>query len=84
MDSDSQHSHYTCCITVRDNSHYAVCTGISYLGLMLPGMLSGFIKDAVGYRMFFIIVMASCAITFLVTAFLKIDPYFGKNSDKTE
>lgn len=65
-------------------SHYAVCTGISYLGLMLPGMLSGFIKDAVGYRMFFIIVMASCAITFLVTAFLKIDPYFGKNSDKTE
>ena len=65
-------------------SHYAVCTGISYLGLMLPGMLSGFIKDAVGYRMFFIIVMASCAITFIVTAFLKIDPYFGKNSDKTE
>ena len=32
----------------------------------------------VGYRMFFIIVMACCAITFLVTAFLKIDPNFGK------
>lgn len=59
-------------------SHYAICTGISYLGLMLPGMISGYIKDAVGYRMFFIIVMASCIITFLVTAFLKIDPEFGK------
>ena len=59
-------------------SHYAICTGISYLGLMLPGMVSGYIKDAVGYQMFFVIVMASCAITFIVTAFLKIDPLFGK------
>lgn len=59
-------------------AHYAICTGISYLGLMLPGMVSGYIKDAVGYRMFFIIVMASCVITFIVTAFLKIDPEFGK------
>ena len=59
-------------------SHYSICTGISYLGLMLPGMLSGYIKDMVGYRVFFIIVMACCAITFAVTAFLKIDPDFGK------
>lgn len=58
-------------------SHYAICTGISYLGLMLPGMISGYIKDAVGYHSFFIIVMASCVITFIVTAFLKIDPEFG-------
>ena len=66
-------------------SHYAVCTGISYLGLMLPGMVSGYIKDAVGYRMFFIIVMASCAVTFLVTAFLKFDPQFGKRrNDNTD
>ncbi len=59
-------------------SHYSICTGISYLGLMLPGMVSGYLKDMVGYRLFFIIVMACCAITFLVTAFLKIDPDFGK------
>lgn len=62
-------------------SHYAICTGISYLGLMLPGMVSGYIKDAVGYQTFFIIVMASCIITFLVTAFLKIDPEFGKKKE---
>lgn len=59
-------------------SHYAVCTGISYLGLMLPGMLSGYLKDAMGYRLFFILVMALCAITFLVTLFIKVDPHFGK------
>lgn len=62
-------------------SHYAICTGISYLGLMLPGMVSGYIKDAVGYRMFFIIVMVSCIITFAVTAFLKFDPNFGKKTE---
>lgn len=59
-------------------SHYAICTGLSYLGLMLPGMVSGWLKDAVGYRTFFIVVMFLCAITFLVTAFIKIDPKFGK------
>lgn len=61
-------------------SHYSICTGISYLGLMLPGMLSGYLKDFMGYRHFFIFVMASCVITFLVTAFLRIDPNFGKES----
>ncbi len=61
-------------------SHYAICTGLSYLGLMLPGMLSGWLKDAVGYRTFFIIVMFLCVITFLVTAFIKIDPEFGKKA----
>lgn len=59
-------------------SHYAICTGLSYLGLMLPGMVSGWIKDMVGYREFFIIVMFLCIITFVVTAFIKIDPEFGK------
>ena len=41
-------------------SHYAICTGLTYLGLMLPGMVSGWIKDLVGYRDFFIIVMFLC------------------------
>lgn len=59
-------------------SHYAVCTGLTYLGLMLPGMVSGYLKDAVGYSTFFIIVMALCVVTFLVAAFITIDPEFGK------
>ena len=65
-------------------SHYAICTGISYLGLMLPGMVSGWLKDAVGYRQFFIIVMAFCVVTFVVTALIKIDPTFGRKEQGTE
>lgn len=61
-------------------SHYAICTGLSYLGLMLPGMVSGWLKDLVGYRDFFIIVMFLCIITFAVAAFIKIDPEFGKKT----
>ena len=64
-------------------SHYAFCTAFSYLGLMLPGMLSGWLKDQLGYNAFFILVMFLCAITFVVTAFIKVDPEFGKKA-KTE
>ena len=59
-------------------SHYAICTGISYLGLQAPAMVSGYLKDAVGYTTFFIIVMALCSITFIVAALIDIDPQFGK------
>jgi PAT family beta-lactamase induction signal transducer AmpG len=41
-------------------------------------MLSGYLKDAMGYNAFFILVMALCVITFVVTAFIKVDPEFGK------
>ena len=61
-------------------SHYAICTAISYLGLMLPGMASGWLKDELGYQHFFIAVMFFCVITFVVTAFVKIDPKFGKKN----
>ena len=65
-------------------SHYAFCTAISYLGLMLPGMLSGYLKDAMGYQAFFIMVMALCAITFIVKALIKVDPEFGKKAKSEE
>ncbi len=35
-------------------SHYAISTGIMALGMMLPGMKSGAIQQAVGYRSFFV------------------------------
>ena len=57
---------------------------ISYLGLMLPGMVSGWLKDSLGYRHFFVLVMVFCIITFVVTAFVKIDPHFGKKTEMEE
>ena len=48
------------------------------LGMMLPGMLSGYIQELVGYTNFFIWVMVCCVATFAVSGLLKIDPDFGK------
>lgn len=48
-------------------SHYAFCTGLMALGLMLPGMASGVLEQAVGYLDFFSIVMILCLATFIVT-----------------
>jgi len=38
-------------------SHYAIATGLMALGMMLPGMVSGSIEEAVGYRTFFLLVL---------------------------
>lgn len=37
-------------------SHFAISTGIMALGMMLPGFISGYLQEAVGYKMFFVIV----------------------------
>ncbi len=37
-------------------SHFAISTGIMALGMMLPGFISGYLQQAVGYKMFFVIV----------------------------
>ena len=65
-------------------SHYALCTAFMALSLMIPGLVAGALQEAVGYRTFFIIVMICCAVTFIVTSFLKIDPEFGKKKETTE
>ena len=65
-------------------SHYAFCTALMAGSMVLPGMVAGAWQEAVGYRMFFIIVMVACAMTYVVSAFLKIDPDFGrKDKEKT-
>jgi len=62
-------------------SHYALCTAFMALSMMIPGLFAGELQEAVGYKTFFIIVMAFCAVTFLVTALLKIDPKFGMKEE---
>lgn len=53
-------------------SHYAFCTGLMALGMMLPGMVSGWIQSHIGYFYFFIWTII-CAIPGLFSiAFLKI------------
>lgn len=59
-------------------SHYAMATGIMALGMMVPGMLSGWIQELVNYENFFIWVLFSTIPGFLLLPFLKIDANFGK------
>lgn len=59
-------------------SHYAICTAFMALGMMLPGMIAGWMQETLGYQLFFIWIMVCTLGTFGVTALLKIDPEFGK------
>lgn len=52
-------------------SHYAMSTGFMALGMMLPGMVSGWIQAEVGYPHFFVWVMLCCLPIFGVLPFLK-------------
>ncbi|WP_167618095.1 AmpG family muropeptide MFS transporter [Maribellus sediminis] len=58
-------------------AHYALTTGFMALGMMIPGMVSGWLQEIIGYQNFFIWVMICTIPIFLVIPFLKIDPEFG-------
>lgn len=58
-------------------AHYAICTGFMALGMMLPGMIAGWLQELLGYNHFFIWVMICAIPTLLVIPFLKIDKGYG-------
>lgn len=60
-------------------SHYALCTALMTLSLFLPGLVSGALEDLLGYRHFFILVMALCSVTFVVTRLVHVDGDFGRH-----
>ena len=51
-------------------AHYAFASGIMNLGVMLPGMLSGYMSDWLGYHDFFIYVLFFTIPSFLITWFV--------------
>ena len=62
-------------------SHYALCTAFMALSMMIPGMFAGALQEAVGYQAFFLIVIATCSLTYAVTTHLSISPEFGKKAE---
>ena len=62
-------------------AHYAICTGFMALGMMLPGMFSGWLEDQIGYQNFFVWVMISTIPGFAVAAFVKSPDGFGKKKE---
>jgi MFS transporter, PAT family, beta-lactamase induction signal transducer AmpG len=60
--------------------HYALCTGCMALGMMIPGMWSGWLQDLIGYRHFFVWIMLAMIPSLLAVAFIPVDPNFGKKT----
>ncbi len=65
-------------------AHYALCTAFMALSMMIPGLFAGALQEAVGYQVFFLVVVVCCAMTYIVSALLKIDPEFGKKKSSAE
>lgn len=63
-------------------AHFAICTGFMALGMMLPGMASGWIQETLGYQNFFIWVLLATIPGFYMASKVTIDPSFGK-AEKT-
>jgi PAT family beta-lactamase induction signal transducer AmpG len=64
-------------------AHFAITTGFMALGMMIPGMFSGWIQDIIGYQHFFVWVMIATIPSFLIAYFVKIDPEFGKKEQES-
>jgi len=67
----------------HQTAHYAICTGFMALGMMLPGMFSGWLQALLGYQYFFIWVMIATLPSFVVTYLIPLDSSFGKKEDNT-
>ena len=59
-------------------AHYAICTGLMALGMMVPGMWSGKLQEMIGYQYFFVWTFLSTVPAFLMAALVRIDPEYGK------
>ncbi|WP_438712698.1 MFS transporter [Aquimarina muelleri] len=63
---------------VSKTSHYAIATGFMALGVMLPGMISGFIQEAIGYTGFFVWVAIAAIPGIILTRYIKYPATYGK------
>ena len=61
-------------------AHYSLCTAFMALSMMIPGMIAGYIQEALGYTRFFGFVMLCCLVTVVVTLMVKVDPEYGKKN----
>ena len=63
---------------LHSTAHYAICTGFMSLGMMLPGMMSGWLQELLGYQHFFVWILIATVPSFLVVSLVPLDREFGK------
>ena len=59
-------------------SHYAIATGFMALGMMLPGLISGYMQEWLGYDGFFIWVVIAAIPSLILLKYIKYPPDYGK------
>jgi PAT family beta-lactamase induction signal transducer AmpG len=64
----------------HQTAHYAICTGFMAMGMMFPGMWSGWLQDRIGYPHFFLWVIVATVPSFLVALAIPLEGTFGKKS----
>jgi PAT family beta-lactamase induction signal transducer AmpG len=64
----------------HQTAHYAICTGFMALGMMIPGMWSGWLADHIGYRHFFTWVIVATVPSFIVALWLPLEAGFGRKA----
>jgi len=62
----------------RKTAHYAIGTGFMALGMMLPGMWSGWLQQRLGYTDFFVWVLVSALPSLAIAALVSIPSDFGR------
>ncbi|VAW19030.1 AmpG permease [hydrothermal vent metagenome] len=63
-------------------SHYAIATGFMALGMMLPGMISGFMQQWLGYGGFFVWVVIAALPALFLLKYIKYPADFGKKTSE--
>jgi PAT family beta-lactamase induction signal transducer AmpG len=63
-------------------AHFAMATGFMALGMMIPGMFSGWLQELIGYKNFFIWVLLATIPGLIILKYIPLDPEFGKKQIK--
>jgi PAT family beta-lactamase induction signal transducer AmpG len=64
----------------HQTAHYAICTGFMALGMMLPGMWSGWLQEHIGYQHFFVWVLLATVPSFIVALKIPLEAEFGRRN----
>ncbi|MBA4218980.1 MAG: MFS transporter [Roseateles sp.] len=65
----------------QKTAHYAICTGFMALGMMVPGLWSGWLQDQLGYVPFFGWVLLATVPSVVMTALIRVPEDFGRKTD---
>lgn len=64
--------------------HYALCTGLMAMGMMLAGLVSGYAQKWLGYELFFIWVCVCTIPGIILIKYLDIPENFGRKAELPE